>query len=153
VIAEYKGRCREEGTAPAPRCILTPALICQLEKMDSADFPDHPFKHGRMALFAERRSFRPFHGRKAVRRVQQERGAKPEGKNAMRSLAVAAASAIGMGLVSTADVSAMPANAAVVRDAASAMPAAVTPARYYVQYRCYYWRYRYHYRYRCYYYR
>jgi hypothetical protein len=81
------------------------------------------------------------------------RGTKPGGKNAMRTLAVAAASAIGMGLLSTADVSAMPANATAVRDAASVMPAVVTPARYYVRYRCFSWRYRYHYRYRCYYYR
>jgi hypothetical protein len=57
-----------------------------------------------------------------------------------------------MSLIGTADVSAMPANAAAIRDAASGMPSAITPVRY-VRYRCYYWRYRYHYRYRCYYYR
>jgi hypothetical protein len=64
----------------------------------------------------------------------------------MRTLLVAAASVIGLSLLSAGGASALPANAAAVRDAASESPA-VTPVRYY--YYVYHWRYRpvYHYRY------
>jgi hypothetical protein len=63
----------------------------------------------------------------------------------MRKLLVATASLIGMSMFSAADVSAMPINASVVKDAASA-ESAVTPARYYYVYRWYYYRpvYRWH---------
>jgi hypothetical protein len=66
----------------------------------------------------------------------------------MRKLLVATASVIGMGMFSAADVSAMPINASVVNDAASAT-SAVTPARYYYYYRWHYYRpyYRHHYYY------
>jgi hypothetical protein len=69
----------------------------------------------------------------------------------MRSLLLATLSAVGIGLVSTAGVSALPVNASVVRDGASVDSAVVTPARYYYVYR-YRWhrpvyRYRYYYRY------
>jgi hypothetical protein len=68
----------------------------------------------------------------------------------MRKLLVATASVIGMGMFSAADVSAMPINASVVNDAASAN-SAVTPARYYYVYRWHYYRpYYRHYYYRYY---
>jgi hypothetical protein len=58
----------------------------------------------------------------------------------MRTLVVAATSAVGMGLVSTADVSAQPANAGYIRDGIDMPPAAVMPARYYYVYRYRYYR-------------
>jgi hypothetical protein len=61
----------------------------------------------------------------------------------MRTLLAASASAIGMGLVGTAEVAAQPAGIAAVCDGARAIEveATVTPARrYYVFYRCFYYR-------------